>query len=71
MSGTAKIRPILAKISGIYGSVVPIPTQTLEICQCGYSPQIEHGVPRDHKDDILILGRITTTTIVTTEKNIR
>ena len=51
----AKIWPILAKNSGISWSLVPIPMQELGGCQCRYPPQIEHGVPRGHKNDILLL----------------
>ena len=51
----AKIWLILVKNNGIYGSLVPIPMQNLGGCQCRYPSQIEHGVPRGHQNDILLL----------------
>ena len=45
--------------------------QKLGVCQCRYPPQIEHGVPRGHKNDILLLNWITTAKNVTTEASIQ
>ena len=52
--------PNSAKISRILGPYIPVPTQILGQFWSKLPPNIEHGLPMYHPDDILALKLVST-----------